>query len=117
MQTASLQPSQQHAIVVCGDFNTTTDQAACQVMKAAGYASTWEASSSVLPEDVFSTWKFRPAGEKKSLIDYVWYVQDGALCPLSVWSMPNEAEIGERALPSATYPSDHLAVRGTFGWV
>lgn len=116
MQTATIQQQSAHAVVVCGDFNTTPDQPACQIMAAAGFVSTWEAAKGVLPEDVYSTWKFRPAGEKKSLIDYVWYAGEGSLCPLAVWSMPSESDIGANGLPSAQYPSDHLAVWVEFGW-
>lgn len=106
------------AVVVCGDFNTTPEQPACAVMRDAGFVSTWQAAGDRLPEDVFSTWKFRPVGEKRSLIDYVWLAERGekGLQVAEVWSMPREEDIGEGGLPCGRYPSDHLAVWARLGW-
>lgn len=120
LETAALRQKEGNAaaaVVVCGDFNTTPDQPACVVMRKSGFCSTWEEAGAVLPDDVFSTWKFRPAGEKRSLIDYVWW-QPGehVLYLTDVWSMPREEDIGEHGLPCGLYPSDHLAVWARVGW-
>lgn len=107
------------AVVVCGDFNTTLNQSACVTMRNAGFISTWEAAGRAVPDGVFSTWKFRPAGEKRSLIDFVWLAgQPGEhkLALTDLWSMPEEEDIGEHGLPCGRYPSDHLAVLARVGW-
>lgn len=117
LETAALRNAgnAEPAVVVCGDFNTTPDQPACVAMRNAGFVSTWHVAQGVLPADVFSTWKFRPAGEKRSLIDYIWLKGD-ALQVADVWSMPREEDIGEDGLPCGQYASDHLAVWARVGW-
>jgi nocturnin len=67
-------------------------------------------------EAEFTTWKFRPGGEARRTIDYIWFSSGGPLHPLSRWQMPSRTEIGQEALPCETYPSDHLSVCCDFGW-
>lgn len=171
---ASCEPSGPPAIVLTGDFNTTPDSDACQLLHgdtALALRSVWLTGSTAAsaagpttqhapsqpdaaakppptacvaasvnsidgcaadshasveeacvpeprklspPGAEFSTWKFRSGGETRRTIDYVWY--SPSLEPRARWRMPSVEEIGPGALPSAHYPSDHLAVCVELQW-
>ena len=103
--------------VVCGDFNAVASEPVYLHFKE---ASSWLESAYFTAnsgkEPPLTSWKIRPGGkESKVTIDYVWYTVQ-LLNVNAVWSIPSEKEIGEDALPSLTYPSDHIAlcVRFTF---
>lgn len=64
----------------------------------------------------FTTWKFRSSGVAQRTIDYVFY-SGAQLAPVSRWRMLSEEEIGPLGLPSAAYPSDHVAVTACLGWL
>ena len=62
-------------VIVCGDFNDTEDSSAVAAVRGAslGLRSCWDdAMIGRPPDERFSTWKFRAAGEKLAVIDYVW---------------------------------------------
>ena len=96
------------------------------VVAATGVVSEADITSYAQTEPPFTTWKFRaPAGaagadgatEKKETIDYVWYGGGRHLGCVATWGLPSESEIGPAALPSASYPSDHLALAVDFSWL
>ena len=75
-------------------------------------------------EPELTTWKFRAPGvEKCRTIDYVWFSTDdggaglAALRPIDTMALPSRAAIGEAALPSEAFPSDHLCLVTRFSWV
>lgn len=62
-------------LMVCGDFNDTEDSAAVAAVQGARgrLRSCWDAAMlGRQPGERFTTWKFREAGEKLAVIDYVW---------------------------------------------
>lgn len=102
-------------VIICGDFNATPDEPVYQffrnnedhqfMMLASTYAGTYYKKE----EPKLTSWKIRANGEAKYTIDYIWVSQD-KMTVNSVWRLPTEEEIGEYALPSPRYPSDHLAL-------
>eukprot|EP00899_Mesostigma_viride_P025808 jgi/Mesvir1/6411/Mv19503-RA.1 len=81
-------PNRRLPVIVCGDFNANPDSAACMAMRAdaRGFKSVYggeeeqtmagtrdKAEGTDASDVLFSTWKFRPAGEKTALIDFIWY--------------------------------------------
>jgi mRNA deadenylase 3'-5' endonuclease subunit Ccr4 len=69
-------------------------------------------------EPSFTTWKFKSREENKEkeesrTIDYIFYRSEN-LTPIAYLEFPTKMEIGQNALPSATYPSDHLALQSIF---
>lgn len=103
-------------IILCGDFNTTPDSPALQVVRnhELGLGSLWDLQTS--EDNIFTTWKFRSDGEVKRIIDYIWFSKAGSWEPIKRWHMPTAMEIGPSGLPSASYPSDHMAVCAVFGY-
>lgn len=93
-------------IVLCGDFNATPDEPVYKEMRNKGLESSYLTAAK--SEPAFTTWKYRPGGEVRHTIDYVWH------SPLIVLhnylEIPSEDVIGETALPSLSFPSDHLSL-------
>lgn len=101
--------------VVCGDFNAQPTEPVYSYFKQA----TWLDSSyftSSGKEPPLTSWKFRPGKVSKYTIDYIWYTV-GLLEVKTVWNVPTEEGIGESALPSWTYPSDHIALCAHFTFI
>jgi len=101
----------QKPTIVCGDFNTSPDSAAIGLLCEAGFESVW-APGEEKTTGAFTTWKFRTGGQKRDVIDFVF--SRGALSPVARWSLPSVDDVGPDALPSARYPSDHLAIVAEF---
>jgi len=93
-------------------------------------------------EPPYTTMKYRAGvGLKRHTIDYIWASDNvlekqatdegkgkllaqgegGEEAPRllldATWSIPTEAEVGEHGLPSASYPSDHLALAARLQWL
>ncbi|KAK9828585.1 hypothetical protein WJX72_000894 [[Myrmecia] bisecta] len=77
-------------VVLCGDFNTTPESGACQVLRrhGLGLQCLWDepVSPSVPDSDggasrPFTTWKYRPGGESQRIIDYIWWSADERMRP------------------------------------
>lgn len=84
--------------------------------------------SGIAKEGVYTTWKARRDGDEervvKHCIDYILYsasrtrtsVEDPprktetTLCATALLDVFTEEEVGSRLLPSADYPSDHIAI-------
>ncbi|KAI8472144.1 MAG: DNase I-like protein [Monoraphidium minutum] len=66
-------------------------------------------------EPEFTTWKFRPQGESRRVIDHLFF-SPAALAPAARWRMPGAADVGPGGLPCAAYPSDHMAVMCELAW-
>jgi len=112
-------------IVITGDFNTKPGTAAIEKMDGSllrleSYWSLFQegddgAGGEALPNrdvngDLYSTWKFRTSEcEKKCVIDYIWW-RSPCMRPARCWKPLTKEIIGPGALPSATYPSDHLSL-------
>uniref|UniRef100_A0A0G4HHV1 Endonuclease/exonuclease/phosphatase domain-containing protein n=1 Tax=Chromera velia CCMP2878 TaxID=1169474 RepID=A0A0G4HHV1_9ALVE len=107
---------------VCGDFNAPPESSSGSALGAEGQA---EEGGGVLPlaslltKDTaealtYTTWKIRPKGEVKRVIDYIWYT-GATLRPLSVLGVPTAETVPKCRFPHAGYPSDHLAVVAEFG--
>ena len=96
-------------IILCGDFNAepTTEEIVYIVEHPLGLRSVWPLTAPL--DTSWSTWKFRTAGEKKAQIDYIWH-SEAQVQPVSRWQVPDQAEVGTGALPSAVYPSDHISL-------
>jgi nocturnin len=92
--------------LVCGDFNATPDEAIYQEMLDNGLNSSYQ--SAAKQEAYFTTWKFRPKGEVCHTIDYVWH--SSGFNPRNFLEIPSKDVIGEAALPSVDFPSDHLSL-------
>ena len=90
--------------LVCGDFNATPDEPIYQEILENGLKSSY--LSAAKHEAHFTTWKFRPKGEVCHTIDYVWHSLE--FIPRNFLAIPSKDIIGEAALPSVDFPSDHL---------
>ena len=69
-------------------------------------------------EPPFTTWKFKSREEKHEkeesrTIDYIFY-RSKQLIPIAYLGVPTKTEIGPNGLPSANYPSDHIALQSVF---
>lgn len=69
-------------------------------------------------EPPYTTWKFKSREEKHEkeesrTIDYIFY-RSKQLIPIAYLDVPTKTEIGPNGLPSANYPSDHLALQSVF---
>jgi len=69
-------------------------------------------------EPPYTTWKFKSREENKEkeesrTIDYIFYRPEN-LTPIAYLEFPTKADIGPNGLPSASYPSDHLALQSIF---
>lgn len=109
--------SENHPVIVCGDFNATTDEPVYEYFS--GSCSNNKPplelySSYVTPhyggqEPPLTSWKFRTAGESKYTIDYIWFTP-ATIKVDSIWTVPTEEEIGKSGLPCKKYPSDHVSL-------
>ncbi|KAG6542437.1 hypothetical protein Mapa_016127 [Marchantia paleacea] len=68
----------------------------------------WARNGGASSEPAYTTWKFRPTGEKKETIDYIWMSKDKALCASKCLRLPSEDSLGGKGLPTNAMPSDHL---------
>ena len=109
------------AVLLTGDFNAQpwSDCVKAVLSDAALPLQSALGDQSAAGPGAFTTWKFRVYDdgsicEKRAVIDYVFH--SSALRPVARWAQPTQAEIGPDALPSAAYPSDHLAVLVEFEW-
>lgn len=100
-------------IVVCGDFNDLPHSPVVHAMTShpLGFRSAYPLNEG------FTTWKFRTEGQKKAMIDYIWYAEGRGLVLEGITQLPGAEEIGENGLPSEKYPSDHLALVADFEWL
>lgn len=69
-------------------------------------------------EPPYTTWKFKSREQKNEqeesrTIDYIFYRSEN-LHPIAYLEFPTKTEIGPNGLPSANYPSDHLALNTIF---
>lgn len=96
--------------VICGDFNADPGSAPYEAVASheLGFRSAYGPDGAE-SEPEFTTWKFRPSGECKHTIDYIWY-RASHLEARRLLALPSEADIGDNALPCEVYPSDHLAL-------
>ena len=93
-------------VIVCGDFNAEPDEPVSEL-----FAKQLKSAFSNVPGS-FTTWKFRPSGEADHTIDYIWH---SPACRLEkAVPLPSKTEIGEDALPSLKWPSDHLPLVADF---
>jgi endonuclease/exonuclease/phosphatase family metal-dependent hydrolase len=116
------------AAVLCGDLNTCRDSPAVRALTSHAALRLEHAAT-----PSFTTWKFRTAHatangngnssgacppaalfEKAEAIDHVLHTP--ALTPVAAWGQPAREAIGEGALPSEGYPSDHIAQLIEFQW-
>ena len=93
-------------VVLAGDFNSEPDYAVYRLLQAASFSSAYWNTSSPGQEPAFTTLKYRQSLEKYT-IDYIWLRQFRSCKYLS---LPSESELSSDGLPSAQYPSDHLAL-------
>jgi len=97
-------------MLICGDFNSTPSGEVYSLMKeselnlSSSYFNTFVSES----EPKFTTQKIRRELTSHT-IDYIWSSAN-AFQTLEVLSIPTTAEIGNDALPSKNYPSDHVAI-------
>ena len=101
-------------ILFVGDLNATPDEPAVRHLKQAArprFFSAYERADGAEPK--FTTWKIRSGpfkpGEAKMCIDYVMASEGCEV--VHVRRLAEEDEIGEKGLPCATHPSDHLLLR------
>lgn len=109
--------SENHPVVMCGDFNATPDEPVYEYFSGSSSDSKPPlklCSSYITPhyggqEPPLTSWKFRAAGESKYTIDYIWFTP-ATLKVDSIWTLPTEEEIGKGGLPCKKYPSDHVSI-------
>ena len=98
-------------IVFAGDLNARPDEPAVRYLKTLEFRSAYERVLGSEPK--FTTWKIRSGafkpGEAKMCIDYVFASPRVEI--VDVAALPSESDVGEKALPCAEYPSDHLMLR------
>ena len=112
-ETRKSESSRAIPIILAGDLNARPEERAVRYLKSRGLVSAYEKTSRSGSEPAFTTWKIRSGafkpGEAKMCIDYVF--ASPRVSVLDVSELPSEREIGEKALPCAAHPSDHLMLR------
>jgi mRNA deadenylase 3'-5' endonuclease subunit Ccr4 len=103
--------------VLAGDFNGEIDEPFYDVLLKAGLDSAYRLLMNN-HEPPFTTWKFKSREEKHEkeesrTIDYIFY-RSKNLIPIAYLEFPTKHDIGVNGLPSASYPSDHLALQTIF---
>ena len=130
--------------MLCGDFNAVRESPAVRALTThAPLGLAHAARGAAAP--AFTTWKYRPAKgadgngngngngvsarsappspspppllplcEKAETIDHLLHTP--SLRAIAAWGAPSRDAIGPAALPSAVYPSDHLAQVVDFEW-
>ena len=93
-------------IVLCGDFNAAPNELVYKEMRDNGLDSSY--SCAAKSEPAFTTWKYRPTGEVRRTIDYVWHSPKFVVH--NYLETPSQDVIGRTALPSFLFPSDHLSL-------
>eukprot|EP00386_Alphamonas_edax_P001539 GDKI01004638.1.p1 GENE.GDKI01004638.1~~GDKI01004638.1.p1 ORF type:complete len:316 (-),score=71.95 GDKI01004638.1:258-1205(-) len=108
-----IMPYRHMPVFVVGDFNTEPGHHAPEWFTAQHYlglSSVYQhpvvVKNDVLP---YSTWKIRPAGEVKRVIDFVWHTpyHTSVVCALCT---PKVCVVPECRFPNSMYPSDHLSL-------
>ncbi|CAF0867707.1 unnamed protein product [Adineta ricciae] len=104
-------------LIIAGDFNGQPDEPCYDVLIKSGLQSAYRTLMNN-HEPAFTTWKFKSREENKekeesATIDYIFY-QPENLIPIAYLAFPEKRTIGPNGLPSATYPSDHLALQVVF---
>ena len=109
-------------LVVCGDFNADSSEPIISAFQDSelDLVSAYRSLSADGLEPPYTTWKIRgsqdntaPLVEVAHTIDYIWHTKQ-KLAVHSLLEFPSGEEIGENRLPSAQYPSDHLALVADF---
>jgi endonuclease/exonuclease/phosphatase family metal-dependent hydrolase len=104
-------------IIVAGDFNGEPDESFYDILIRSGLNSAYRTLMNNV-EPAFTTWKFKSREERREkeesrTIDYIFYRSEH-LIPIAHLEFPSKTDIGPNALPSANYPSDHLALQSIF---
>ena len=109
-------------LIICGDFNAEHSEPVYKAFydSSLNIRSAYTLLSNSHDEPPYTTWKIRGRrdGEETAAcrtIDYIWYTVDN-LDVKSVLEFPTKKEIGEFALPSFRYPSDHLSLAVDVSW-
>jgi len=104
-------------IILVGDFNASPEEPIYQLIQEAGFVSAYYQTMAREPD--YTTWKIRgsrgssPVGEKKRVIDFVFY-RGNELKAMAVLDVPSEEALGVGKLPNATFPSDHMSLAVKF---
>lgn len=107
-------------IIMCGDFNATSDEAIYKLVCESDNPVLYSAYSSLGEEFTtggkvrrceppYTTWCIRPHGETPKTVDYVWYTKDDFKVD-RLLEIPTSEDITENRLPSFLYPSDHVSL-------
>ena len=104
-------------VILAGDFNGETDEPFYEILIRSGLKSAYRMLMND-HEPTFTTWKFKSREEKNEkeesrTIDYIFYRSEN-LTPIAYLEFPSKNDIGPNGLPSAHYPSDHLALQTIF---
>lgn len=103
-------------VIFAGDCNADEKEPFYQIVRQAGFSSAYRTMLND-QEPSFTTLKYRAPGgveqEQCHSIDYIFYKPEG-LSPIAILKFPTKEEIGVNGLPSAEYPSDHLALETIF---
>ncbi|CAF0944727.1 unnamed protein product [Adineta steineri] len=104
-------------IIIAGDFNGEPDEPCYNVLVKYGLSSAYSTLMNN-HEPPFTTWKFKSRESKNEkeesrTIDYIFY-RPNYLTPIAYLDIPAKRDIGPDGLPSANYPSDHLALQSIF---
>ena len=90
--------------IVCGDFNAESDEKCVSIV-----SQTLKSAYGNGPD--WTTWKVRK-NPVKHTIDYIFY--SAGLTLDTVWEIPKDEDIEEKALPNLQYGSDHIAIGAIF---
>jgi len=104
-------------IIIAGDFNGEPDEPYYDILLRSGLNSAYRTLMNNR-EPPYTTWKFKSREsnnekEESRTIDYIFYKSE-KLTPIAYLEFPTKTDIGSNALPSANYPSDHLALQSIF---
>lgn len=103
-------------VIIAGDFNGDKEEPYYAEFFNFGLQSAYRSKLNG-NEPEYTTWRYKGRdGTERELcttVDYIFYNPHG-FTPKAILQFPSKTDIGPNALPSAHYPSDHLALEAVF---
>eukprot|EP00922_Rhytidocystis_sp_ex-Travisia-forbesii_P049576 GHVS01073773.1.p1 GENE.GHVS01073773.1~~GHVS01073773.1.p1 ORF type:complete len:184 (-),score=20.03 GHVS01073773.1:967-1518(-) len=102
-------------VIVCGDFNASPTSPTVQWIETQRYMSVTSVYVHDEKSGDYTTWKIRPKGEVKKVIDYIWLAErNSRRTARSLMGRPRAEDICVARLPNGRHPSDHIPLAAEF---